>query len=109
MQYGVTGSVVNMAVGLDWEKLLAGLRVAITDGEGRLLAVGSGAAALGHPLTVVRKLRDELRSRGRRLRVGDLVSVGALASPLDPEPGTVYRVSYAGLGAHPLTVTIGFQ
>jgi 2-keto-4-pentenoate hydratase len=85
------------------------LRVSVTDGEGRVLALGRGDAALGHPLTALQWVRDQLLARGQRLRVGDLVSVGALAPPLVPVAGQVYRVIYAGLGAHPLVVLVGFR
>lgn len=106
---GVAGSAVDMGPGLDWVALLGRLRVSVTDGEGRVLALGRGDAALGHPLTALQWVRDQLLARGQRLRVGDLVSVGALAPPLVPVAGQVYRVIYAGLGAHPLVVLVGFR
>lgn len=108
-RYGITGAPVRLGPALDWARLLQGLRVSVTDGEGRVLALGGGEAALGHPLTALRWIRDELLARGLRLQSGDLVSVGTLASPLVPRPGQVYQVIYAGLGAHPQAVVVGFR
>lgn len=55
--------------------------------EGDTLAQATSTALLGHPIHVVRWLRDTLREDGITLKSGDLLSLGSMTPLFPPEPG----------------------
>lgn len=62
----------------DWRGVdLAGQRVELQV-DGRPFGVGSGAAALGHPLTALAWLASQQSRRGRGLRAGEVVTTGVV-------------------------------
>ena len=67
-----------------------------TDGE--LVATGSGAAALGNPLTCVAWLANTMSAYGTRLAAGDIVLSGSLGPFVPAEPGTTMRVAISDIG-----------
>lgn len=82
----------------DWHGLdLARHPVALTVNGGRTLA-GSGAAVLGHPLTVVAWLATELPKFGRRLGRGDRVTTGVTTDIYLAEPGDRLAADFGPIG-----------
>lgn len=73
--------------------------------NGASVAGGSGAAVLGHPLTVVAWLADELLARDRRLSAGDVVTTGVTTDVFEAEAGDRIVAGFAGIG----DVTLGFD
>jgi 2-keto-4-pentenoate hydratase len=73
--------------------------------NGHTIATGTGAAALGHPLTVMAWLADELPRFGRALGAGDLVTTGVTTEVFEVDAGDRLRVEFEGLGA----VEVGFE
>ncbi len=115
-RYAFVGDPVPLAATEEWEEKLATFTFAVHDERGR--EIGAGTME-GHyrPLTVVAWLRDQLRESGKRLRPGDLLSLGniGITSPLkadSPRGGPAYAsdqftLSYYGLSDDgPATVTI---
>ncbi len=91
---GVTGAAIpteRIAAGD-----LAAMTVHVYQGDEEVMAV-PGKAILGHPLNAVLWLVQDLKADGKRLKPGDLVSLGSLGRPLLPKPGTELRVVYEGL------------
>jgi len=89
-----------MGAEIPTERIAAGDLAAMTvhvylDGE-EVMAV-PGKAILGHPLNAVLWLIQDLKSDGKALKPGDLVSLGSLGRPLLPRPGAELRVVYEGL------------
>jgi len=81
-----------------WRHLdLAGAAVDVRR-NGELVTSGSGAAVLGHPLTVMAWLADELAGRGRALRVGDLVTTGVTTDVFEAAAGDRIDAEFAGIG-----------
>ncbi len=108
---GVTGPAVPLR-GTPGERLrrLGAVRVHARDAAtGRALGAAGAAALMGHPIHVVRWLRDRLRAEGVRLRAGDLLSLGSLTPPVRARAGLVYEARYEGLGpGGPVTVRVRF-
>lgn len=55
--------------------------------NGEPAGAATGAAAMGHPFTALRWLREELPRHGEALRDGDLVITGGLTAAVPLEPG----------------------
>ncbi len=69
----------------------------MTDGE--VVAEGTGAAALGSPLTCVAWLANALAAYGAELRPGDVILSGSLVPVVPATPGTEMTVSVTGIGS----------
>ena len=54
---------------------------------------------LGHPLTVMAWLADELPRFGKQLRAGDYVTTGVTTDVFEAEAGDELRAEFAGIGA----------
>lgn len=94
---GVMGA--DLALSADQATLdrLASFTVQLVDQDGKVLGEGRGDALLGHPIHVVRWIRDTLLARGDRLREGQWLSLGTL-SPIQPVRQTGRLTArYAGL------------
>jgi 2-keto-4-pentenoate hydratase len=87
-----------------WRHLdLAAARVVVERG-GEVVTTGSGSAVLGHPLTVMAWLADELPRFGLGLRAGDLVTTGVTTDVFEAEAGDDLVAEFAGIGG----VSLGF-
>lgn len=80
---GVMGPPVTLTADQATLDRLASFTVQLVDQDEKVLGQGRGDALLGHPLHVVRWIRDTLRARGDRLREGHWLSLGTL-SPIVP-------------------------
>ncbi len=80
---------------------LAGMRVVVTDADGKTLSDSPGTAILGHPLNAVLWLIDDLRRSGIRLKAGDVLSLGTFSPPLPARAATSLTVRYTGLPGDP--------
>lgn len=67
--------------------------------NGEVVTTGSGAAVLGHPLTVMAWLADELPRFGRSLGAGDVVTTGVTTDVFEATAGDRLRADFAGLGS----------
>jgi len=81
--------------------MLAGMRVVVTDADGKTLSDSPGTAILGHPLNAVLWLIDDLRRSGIRLKAGDVLSLGTFSPPLPARAATSLTVRYVGLPGEP--------
>jgi 2-keto-4-pentenoate hydratase len=82
---GVVGTPVALTADQATLDRLGSFTVRLEDEKGRLYGAGRGADLLGHPIHVVRWMRDALRARGDRLREGDVLSLGTLDAGAGPE------------------------
>lgn len=71
---------------------------------GRVVAEGTGAAALGDPRRALAWIANELRAHGPGLRAGDLVSTGTCVVPVPVSPGDAFVADYGALGSLALTL-----
>ena len=75
-------------------------------------ALGSIALTnlLGHPLNVVLWLKDSLAAEGKRLKKGDLLSLGTITKLMPVRPGTTVKARYLDLDpAGPVEISAHFE
>jgi 2-keto-4-pentenoate hydratase len=89
----------------DWRGGDLGSAAVSVTRNGELVTVGSGANVLGHPLTVMEWLADELPKFGMVLRAGDYVTTGVTTDVFEAEVGDALRAEFAGTGG----VELGFE
>ncbi len=83
----------------DWEPHdLAGVGVQVQV-DGAPVAVGSGAAVLGHPLNALLWLAEHRRLSGHGLAAGDYVSTGACAGIIRVAPGQTATADFGPFGS----------
>lgn len=98
---GVLGTPVTLTADQATLDRLGAFTVRLEDEKGRLYGAGRGADLLGHPIHVVRWMRDALRARGDRLREGDVLSLGTLTPVQALKKPARLTAHYYGLLADP--------
>ena len=66
---------------------------------GRVVAEGSGAAALGDPRAALAWIANELRVHGPGLAAGDVVTTGTCVVPVAVAPGDDFVADYGPIGS----------
>ena len=94
---GIRGAAIPLAADQATLDRLASFSVRLVDQDGQVLGEGRGEALLGHPIHVVRWIRDTLKARGDELRMGELLSLGALTAPLPLVKPVRLTARYEGL------------
>jgi 2-keto-4-pentenoate hydratase len=91
-------------------QLLDSLRdmVTLVQADGAEIDRGKGSDVLGHPLSAVVWLAQDMAREGKSLKVGDLVSLGSFSKLLPPRPGLKVEVAYWGLPGTPV-VKVSFR
>lgn len=102
---GVVGTPIPVVVSEDFAARLGSMSVTLSS-DTREISRAPGTALLGHPLNVLPWLAQDLASRGSRLRVGDIVSLGGFSPAAPTEAGRTFTVRYEGLLAEPVTVSV---
>ncbi len=83
----------------DWRGLDLGVAGVIVERNGERVTEGSGSNVLGHPLTVMAWLADELLQYGRQLRAGDVVTTGVTTDVFEAEAGDHVCATFDGVGS----------
>ena len=65
--------------------------------EGAVVGTGSAAKVMGGPLAALQFLAEQLASRGRRLRAGDIVLTGMTTGIHEVTPGQRGRIVFGGV------------
>jgi 2-keto-4-pentenoate hydratase len=77
---------------------------------GTMLAEGRGNALLGHPLNVVLWIKDSLAAEGKKLKKGDILSLGAVTKMISPKAGSTVKAHYIGLNpGGPIEISVIFK
>src|SRR3546814_2456547 len=71
----------------------------VTEVNGTVASVGSGAACLGHPYNSVHWIARMLAKLGEPLRAGDILLSGALGPMVTLAPGDHVRIHIGGIGS----------
>jgi 2-keto-4-pentenoate hydratase len=82
----------------DWRGLDLESTAVSVSRNGETVTTGSGANVLGHPLTVMAWLADELIAHGRHLQAGDMVTTGVTTDVFEAESGDHIVADFAGIG-----------
>lgn len=88
-----------------WRDVDLGRSQVLVRCNGETITTGTGAAALGHPLTVMAWLADEVPKFGLALSAGDVVTTGVTTDVFEAAAGDHLRAEFAGLGL----VELGFE
>ncbi|MED1470372.1 2-keto-4-pentenoate hydratase [Bacillus salipaludis] len=67
--------------------------------NGDVAQTGSSAAVLGHPATAIAWAVNELGTRGRGLKKGDIILSGAMSEAIAFKPGDSVIANFEGLGS----------
>jgi len=102
---GVLGDPIAAEATPDFAARLASMTVILATDQ-KELSRAPGTALLGHPLDVVPWLVEDLKRDGRRLRAGDIISLGGFSAATPTEAGRTFTVTYQGLAAQPVTVAV---
>jgi 2-keto-4-pentenoate hydratase len=107
-RYGVLGQRVPAKATQSFVDALEKMQITLIDGQGKEHGKATGGTILEHPLHAVLWLIEELRSQGKQLRPGDLLSLGSVKA-VTPSPGQTYTVKYDGLPGGPISVSVRFR
>lgn len=103
---GVLGRPIPVRATQEFADALANMTVTTTDDTGKQLAQAPGRAVLGHPLNAVAFLIEDLAKAGKRLEPGQILSIAGYSPPMTVQAGRTYTVTYAGLVAEPVSVSV---
>lgn len=105
---GVVGAPIPLSDNAATLTALAEVKITATDETGAVLAQGTGAMALGHPLNAVLWLVKGLNAAGMRVKAGDVLSLGSFSPLTPPKPGQTVTVRYDGLPGGAGSVSVRF-
>ena len=109
-RYGVIGEPVPIEATAAWIERLKNFKLQVLDENGNVLAEGTGSSLLDHPLNVVLWLRNSMLAEGKRLKKGDLLSLGTITNLMPAKAGTTIRAVYTGLDpGGPVEVSVKFK
>jgi 2-keto-4-pentenoate hydratase len=106
---GVLGEPISLSAPTESVAKLGDMKVEIVDQTGAVLGGGKGSDVLGNPLNAVLWIAESLRSEGKALKNGELLSLGSFSALLPPKPGTTITARYIGLTPAPAEVRVTFE
>jgi 2-keto-4-pentenoate hydratase len=87
-RYGVVGKPISLTASTEWMDRLKKFTVQLFDEKGAVFSEGKGEALLQDPLNVVLWIKDSLAAEGKKLKKGDLLSLGSITRAMPIAPGT---------------------
>ena len=109
-RYGIIGVPIPLSATPEWIARLKDFSVKVVDEKGTVLGEGKGTALLGGPLNVVLWIKNSLAAEGKKLKKGDLLSLGSLTRPIQVKPGMTVRSIYTGLDPKgPVEISVSFK
>lgn len=109
-RYGVAGEAIAIKATPEWRDRLKNFTLRIFDEKGTLVSEGKGSSLLGDPLNVVFWIKDSLAAEGKKLKKGDLLSLGSLTKMIPSKPGSSVRARYIGLDPEgPVEIMVTFK
>ncbi len=80
---GIVGDIIPLNIKKMNKEQLKNISVILRDESGKIIVQGNSNALLGDPLNVVFWIKEKLKSQGKTLKKGDLLSLGSM-TPLIP-------------------------
>jgi 2-keto-4-pentenoate hydratase len=109
-RYGIIGDPILIGPSQEWMDRLRKFKLKIVDENDVVLSEGTGSNLLGDPLNVVLWIKDSLVAEGKRLKKGDLLSLGTITKLMPARPGTTIRAIYTGLDlSGPVEISVKFK
>lgn len=106
---GVVGAPIRLPATADSVTRLAEMQIDLVDQTGAVFSKGKGSNLLDNPLNAVLWIAESLRTEGKTLKNGDLLSLGSFAPPGPAKPGAMVTVRYTGLTEAPVEVSVTFE
>ncbi len=94
---GVVGNIIPLNQEIGTNNSLKNISVTLKDESGKVIAQGNSNALLGDPLNVVFWIKEQLKTQGKTLKKGDLLSLGSITSLLPVEAEKTILAEYEGL------------
>jgi len=109
-RYFIMGDPIPLSATDEWKERLQNFSMSLKDETGAGLADGRGSAILGHPLNVVLWIKDSLAAEGKKLKKGEILSLGSVTKMIPPKAGSTIKGRYIGLSPEgPVEITVTFK
>jgi len=109
-RYGVVGAPIPLTASPEWMDRLKNFTVQLFDEKGAVFSEGKGSALLEDPLNVVLWIKDSLAAEGKKLKKGDLLSLGSITRMMPTKPGTTVRAKFIDLDPKgPVEISVSFK
>jgi 2-keto-4-pentenoate hydratase len=108
-RFGVLGPPVSLPATAESVEKLAAMRIEVVDQTGAVIGGGKGADVLDNPLNAVLWIAESLKSEGKGLHNGDLLSLGSFSALLPPRQGNTITVRYTGIATVPMEAAVRFE
>jgi len=109
-RYGVLGDPIPLEATPEWMARLKNFTLQVFDEKGALVSEGKGTALLGDPLSAALWIKDSVVAEGKRLKKGDLLSLGSITKMIPAKSGVTLKARYTGLDPKgPVEVTVSFK
>jgi len=109
-RYFIMGDPIPLSATDEWQERLQNFSMSLKDETGAGLADGRGSAILGHPLNVVLWIKDSLAAEGKKLKKGEILSLGSVTKMIPPKAGSTIKGRYIGLSPEgPVEITVTFK
>jgi len=109
-RYGVVGEPIPLTASREWMDRLTNFTVQLFGETGAVLSEGKGSALLDDPLNVVLWIKDSLAAEGKKLKKGDLLSLGSITKMMPSKSGTTVRAKFIDLDPKgPVEISVSFK
>jgi len=109
-RYGIVGKPIRIKATQEWNDRLKNFTLQILDEKGNVTIEGKGSNLMDHPLNVVLWIKDSLKAEGKKLKKGDLLSLGTITKLVPTKPGTIVKARYIGLDPKgPVEISVSFK
>lgn len=107
----VVGKGIKVTASDELYERLKNFKVHAYNRKSELLEKASGSNILGHPMVSALWARDMLKNQNLKLLPGDILSLGAITTPLTPRDGEAVAFVYDGLleNGRYITLDLGFK
>ncbi|MBF2020474.1 MAG: hydratase [Hydrococcus sp. C42_A2020_068] len=106
---GIMGESIPLTNINEWQEKLGKIQLIIRDRDGKQLAIGESKTLLGDPVKAIVWLRDDLQSRGKFLKKGDLLSLGTITPVISVKSKMIICAQYIGLDDNLVKIFVKFK
>lgn len=106
---GIMGKPIKLQSSKQWLKRINNIKVIMLDKDNKQIAKGNSEELLGNPLNVVLWMKNSLKSEGKTLKKGDLLSLGSITPMIPVTKGQKIRLQYVGLESKPVEIKVSFS
>ncbi len=106
---GIMGKPIKLQSSQQWLKRINNIKVIMLDKNNKQIAAGNSEELLGNPLNVVLWMKKSLKSEGKKLKKGDLLSLGSMTPMIPVTKGQKIRLQYVGLESKPVEIQVNFS